>query len=49
MMSGSMQADFRAILRRHLEQLPSTAEGRSQRARDAISLIASSPDYLIQR
>jgi len=37
------------VLRTHLLSIPANDAGRSQRARDAISLIVSSPDYLIQR
>jgi len=48
LMSGAMTPAFRTILAGHLNDLPSDPEGRSQRARDAITLIVSSPEYLVQ-
>jgi len=49
MLSGSMSAELRTILSSHLEAISPDADGRSQRARDAINLIMISPDYTVQK
>ncbi len=48
LMSGAMTPQLRAILAGHINALPTDQDGRSQRARDAITLIVSSPEYLVQ-
>jgi len=48
LMSGAMTPELRNLLASHLNSLPSDTGGRSQRARDAITLIVSSPEYLVQ-
>lgn len=49
LLSGQMSTDLRGILLDHLTSLPSDEQGRSQRVRDAISLIMASPEYLVQK
>lgn len=48
---GSMTASLRQIVKDHLNDpvFPSDAEGRMDRARDAVALILHSPEYLIQK
>ncbi len=48
LMSGNLSDGFRAILLDHINGLPDTENGLSQRVRDAITLIMASPDYLVQ-
>ena len=48
LLSGGMSDDLKQILVEHMQALPATLEGRSVRARDTISLIVASPDYLVQ-
>jgi len=48
LMSGAMSGEMRNLLIQHMQAIPDTEEGRSQRARDVIALITASPDYLIQ-
>ncbi len=48
LLAGSMTDELRTALLGHLNSLPDTDNGRSQRVRDAITLIVASPDYLIQ-
>lgn len=48
LMSGNMSNALRQILIDHLNELPDTEEGLSQRVRDAVTLIMASPDYLVQ-
>lgn len=48
LMSGNMSSALMATLTSHLNALPDTAEGLSQRVRDAVTLIMASPDYLVQ-
>lgn len=51
LLSGAMTADLRQLLLQHLQNAPfaNGAEGQLARARDAISLILNSPEYLIQK
>jgi len=52
LMNNDMSADLRTILEEHLNQTgvyPDGAEGQLVKAREAILLITSSPEYLIQR
>lgn len=48
LLSGGMSDGLRDILRDHMNGLPDTDAGRSQRVRDSISLIMASPEYLVQ-
>ena len=48
LLSGNLSADLRVILVNHLNGLPDTEPGLSQRVRDAVTLIMASPDYLVQ-
>ncbi len=48
LLSGNMSAPLRAVLLDHIALFDDTEEGRSQAARDVISLIMASPDYLVQ-
>lgn len=49
LMSGQMTSELRSILHSHLLTLANDEAGRSQRVRDAIILIMSSPAYLVQK
>jgi len=49
LLSGQMSSGMRQVLLDHLENLPGDEEGRSQRVRDAITLIMASPEYLVQK
>jgi uncharacterized protein (DUF1800 family) len=48
---GGLSAGVRQIIKEHLSSssFPDTAKGRLAKAKDAISLILDSPDYLIQK
>lgn len=48
LLSGNMSDSLRTTLGGHLNGLDDTADGLSQRVRDAITLIMASPDYLVQ-
>ncbi|MBX2837436.1 MAG: DUF1800 family protein [Gammaproteobacteria bacterium] len=48
LLSGAMSDGLKNALLDHLDTLPDTDVGRGQRARDAISLIMASPEYLVQ-
>jgi len=51
-MNGSMSTPLRSILKAHLNKTgiyPAGEEGKLVKAREAIMLIISSPEYLIQR
>jgi len=48
LLSGNMSDDLRTALTSHLNALPDTPAGLSQRVRDAVTLIMASPDYLVQ-
>jgi len=48
-MSGQMSAGMRSILVNHMNKLPADEAGRSLRVRDGITLIMSSPQYLVQK
>ncbi len=48
LMAGSMTSELRNALLSHLNTLADSDSGRSQRVRDAITLIVASPDYLVQ-
>ena len=49
LMSGQMSAGMRNILVNHMNKLPADEAGRSLRVRDGITLIMSSPQYLVQK
>jgi len=49
LLSGQMTSELRGILYSHLLKLADDEEGRSQRVRDAITLIMASPAYLVQK
>jgi len=49
LMAGNMSAELRTLLTDHVDALPDTSIGRSERVRDAVTLIMASPDYLIQQ
>jgi len=51
LLSGSMTSEFRKLLLEYLDESPldDSEQGRLAMARDAISLIINSPDYLIQK
>ncbi len=49
LMSGQMPSQVRTILLEHMIDLPDDLTGRSQRVRDSISLIITSPSYLVQK
>ena len=49
LMSGNMSATLRTNLIDHIDALPNTPLGLSERVRDAVTLIMASPDYLIQQ
>lgn len=48
LLGGTMSADLFDVLRLHLNKLPDTPTGHLTRVQDAVSLIMSSPDYLVQ-
>jgi len=48
LLAGSMSDALRIPLREHMNSLPDTESGRSFRVRDAVFLIFTSPDYLVQ-
>ena len=48
LLSGGMSDGLQSVLLNHLATLPNTEAGRSQRVRDAITLIMASPEYLVQ-
>ncbi len=49
LLSGSMSDGLRSVLSTHLNALESDDTGLKQRARDAVSLIVASPEYLVQK
>ena len=49
LMAGNMSAELRTHLTNHVEALPDTPLGLSERVRDAVTLIMASPDYLTQQ
>jgi len=49
LMSGQMSAGMRTVLINHMNNMPADETGRSQRVRDAITLIMASPQYLVQK
>lgn len=48
LLSGNMSDALNTTLSSHLNDLPDTPAGLSQRVRDAVTLIMASPDYLVQ-
>ncbi|WP_428312415.1 DUF1800 domain-containing protein [Hydrocarboniphaga sp.] len=49
LMSGQMDADFKAALKDHLTAIPTSSDGGLARVQDAVYLVMASPQYLIQR
>jgi uncharacterized protein (DUF1800 family) len=49
LMSGQMDADFKATLKEHLDAVPTGSDGGLARVQDAVYLVMASPQYLIQR
>jgi len=47
LLAGTMSAELAQILQEHLSAIPDTPSGRLKRVQDAVSLIVSSPDYLV--
>lgn len=49
LMSGQMDEDFKTALKEHLATVPTSSDAGLARVQDAVYLVMSSPQYLIQR